>query len=102
MKVDKEKYVNTINANDNLENEDTGANADDTSDKVTTRKKERKERKKSRRDKRAKEQEENTDKNPVHSSPTGLRRETSRFTLPRSALNFDKYNHKFKRDHAKA
>ena len=52
MEVDKEKDVNTINANDNLETEETGANADDTSDKGTMRNKARKERKKARRYKR--------------------------------------------------
>ena len=53
MEVDKEKYVNTINANDNLETEETGANADDTSDKETMMKNSRKERKNFRRHKRA-------------------------------------------------
>ena len=90
MELDKEKDVNTINANDNLKTEDTGANADDISEKGTMRKKARKERKKDRREKRAREQDENTDETPVHSPPSGLRRATSRFALPRSALNFDK------------
>ena len=90
MEVDKEKDVNTFNANDNLEAEETGANANDTSNKGTMRKKARKERKKARRDKRAREQEAKTDETPVHSPPTGLLRATSRFALPRSALNFDK------------
>ena len=67
--------MNTINANDNLEAEETGANADNTSDKGNMRKK-------ARRDKRAREQEANTDETPVHSPPTGLRRATSRFVLP--------------------
>ena len=53
--------MNTIKANDNLETEETGANADDTSDKGTMRKKARKERKKARKDKREKEQDANTD-----------------------------------------
>ena len=94
--------MNTINANDNLETEETGANADGTSDKGTMMKKARNERKKARRDKRAREQDADTDENPLHSPPTGLRRATSRFALPRSALNFDKYDHKFKREHATA
>ena len=51
--MDKEKDVNTINANDNLETEETGANANYTSNKGTMRKKARKDRKKDRRDKRA-------------------------------------------------
>ena len=41
MEVDKEKDVITINANGNLETEETGANADKTSDKGTMRKKAR-------------------------------------------------------------
>ena len=82
MEVDKEKDVNTINANDNLETEETGANADNTSDKWTMRKKARKERKQARRDKRAREQDANTDETPVHSPLSGLRRATSRFALP--------------------
>ena len=48
MEVDKEKDVNTIKSNDNLETEETGANADNTSDKETMRKKARKGRKKAR------------------------------------------------------
>ena len=39
MEVDKDKDVNTINANDNLETEDTGANADNTRNKGTMNKK---------------------------------------------------------------
>ena len=102
MEVDKDKDVNTINANDNLETEETGANADDTNGKGTTRKKARKERKKARRDKRSREQDANTDETPVHSPTSGLRRATSRFALPRSALNFDNYDHKFKWEHVTA
>ena len=79
MEVDKEKDVNTIKANDNLETEETGANSDDTSDKETMRKKARKGRKKDRKDKREREQDANTDETPVHSPPSGLRRATSRF-----------------------
>ena len=63
------------------------------------RKKARTERKKARTDKRAREQGANTDETPLHSPPTGIQRATSRFALPRSALNFDKYDHKFKREH---
>ena len=100
--MDKEKDVNTIYANDKLETEETGANADDTSDKGTTRKKARKERKKARKDKRAREQDVDTDETPVHSPPSALQRATSRFGLPRSALNFDNYDHKFKREHVAA
>ena len=55
--LDKEKDVNTINANGNLETEETGANADENSNKGTTRKKARKERKNSMRDNRAREQD---------------------------------------------
>ena len=44
----------------------------------------------------------NTDETPVHSPPSELRRATSRFALPQSALNFDKYDHKFKREHVTA
>ena len=83
MEVDKEKDVNTINANENLETEETGANADNTSDKEIMRKKPRKGRKKVRKDKREREQDANTDETPVHSPPSGLRRATSRFALPR-------------------
>ena len=74
--------MNTINANDNLETEETGANADENSNKGTTRKKARKERKKARKDKRSREQDVNTDETPVHSPPSGIRRATSRFALP--------------------
>ena len=102
MEVDKEKDVNTIKANDKLETEETGANADDTSDKGTMRKKARKDRKKARKDKRAKEQDANTDETPLHSPLSGLQRATSRFALPRSALNFDNYDHKFKQEHVTA
>ena len=42
MEVDKEKDMNTINANDNLEAEETGADADNTSKKGAMRKKARK------------------------------------------------------------
>ena len=55
MEVDKEKDVNTIKANDNLEIEETCAYADDTSDKGTMKKKARKERKNSRKDMRSRE-----------------------------------------------
>ena len=72
MEVDKEKDANNTNDNDKLEAEQTGANADDISNKGTTRKKARKERKKARRDKRERDQEANTDKTPVQSPPTGL------------------------------
>ena len=72
MEVEKEKDVNTIKANENLETEETGANADNTSDKGSMRKKARKERNKARKDKRAREQDENTDETPVHSFPSGL------------------------------
>ena len=65
-------------------------------------KKARKGRKKAREDKRAREQDANTDETQVHSPPSGLRRATSRFALPRSALNFDNYNHKFKWEHVTA
>ena len=82
MEVDNEKDMNTINANNNLETEETGANADDTSNKGTMRKKARKERKKASRDKRAREKGANTDETPVHSPSSGLQRETSRFALP--------------------
>ena len=69
MEVEKEKDVNTINANDILETEDTGANADDTSNKGTMRKKARKERNKARRDKRAREQDKNTHIKPQYIHP---------------------------------
>ena len=82
MGVDKEKDVNTINANDNLETEETGANADDTSDKGTMMKKAGKESKKASKDKRSREQDANTDETPVHSLLSGLQRVTSRFVLP--------------------
>ena len=94
--------MNIIKANDNLETEETGANADNTSDKKTMRKKARKEMKKASKDKRAREQDANTDEIPVHSPQSGLRRVTSRFTLPRSTFNFDNYDHKFKREHVTA
>ena len=55
MEVNKEKDVNTINANDNLETEETGANANDTSNNGTMRKKASKERKKAGSDKRERE-----------------------------------------------
>ena len=42
MEVDKEKDMNIIKANDNLETEETGVNANDTSNKETMRKKARK------------------------------------------------------------
>ena len=42
------------------------------------------------------------DKTPVQSSPTELQRGTSSFALPRSALNFDRYDHKFKGEHETA
>ena len=61
--------MNTIKANVNLETEEIGANADDTSNKETMRKKARKGRKKARKDKRAREQDANTDEIPVHSPP---------------------------------
>ena len=102
MEVDKEKDVNTINANDNLETEETDANDDNTSDKGIMRKKARKERKKARRDKRERDQEANTDETPVQSPPTGLQRATYRFALPRSALNFENYDQKFKQEHVTA
>ena len=102
IKVDNKKDVNTIKANDNLETEETGSNADDTSDKETMRKKARKGRKKARKDKRAREQDANTNETPVHSPPSGLQRATYRFVLPRSALKFDDYDHKFKREHVTA
>ena len=63
------------------------------------RNKARKGRKKARKDKKAREQDANTDETLV---PSGLRRATSRFALPRSTLNFDKYDHKFKREHVTA
>ena len=97
MEVDKEKDMNIIIADDNLETEETGANADNKIDKNTMRKKARKERKKARKDKKAREQDANTDETPVHSPPSVLQRATSRFAVPRSALNFDKYDHKLKR-----
>ena len=81
MEVDKEKDMKIIKANDNLETEETGTNANDTSDKWTMRKKERKGGKKARKDKRAREQDANTDEIPVHSPLSGLRRATSRFAI---------------------
>ena len=72
MEVDKEKGVNIINASDNLETEETGANDDDTSDKETMRKKARKGRNKARKDNRAREQDANMDETPVHSPPSKL------------------------------
>ena len=82
MEVVKDKDMKTIKANDNLETEETGANANDTSNKGTMRKKASKERRKARRDKRAREQDANTDETLVHSPPSGIQRATSRFALP--------------------
>ena len=100
--MDLEQGKDSNNNTNNISNTvGTGVDTEEAITEPGVKKKARKERKKARKDKRTREQDMMTEVSPIQSPPGGLRRTMLRFPAARpSLIRFDKYDHKYKWEHA--